>query len=197
MNINVTINTTFIAILIVNANDVIMTDVKVQVSIFNCAAFSNDLTEINGLKVYVHFSDRISEKGSSIIENFYYKNYRTCQNHLLCVIVIMYLQNDKRDTANGYRVELLNSDFSSLKNSSVLCAYGGTLVKSMQAALKKSSRCIIITNSRFYNNSGNPSLISYSDLLIHISSLTLQCQKHNYIIILFGLMNVSSQETQI
>ena len=62
MNINVTINTSFIAILVVNANDVIMIDVKVQVNIFNCATFSNDLTEINGLKVFVHFYDRISEK---------------------------------------------------------------------------------------------------------------------------------------
>ena len=89
MNINVTINTSFIAILVVNANDVKITDVKVQVNIINCATFSNDLTEINGLKVFVHFYDRISEKGSLIIEKFYYKNYRTCKNHLLCVIVII------------------------------------------------------------------------------------------------------------
>ena len=170
MNINVTINTSFIAILVVNANDVKMTDVKVQVNIFNCATFSNNLTEINGVKVFVHFYDRISEKGSLIIENFHYKNYRTCKNHLLCVIVIMYLQNDKHDTANGYRVELLNSDFSSLKNSSILCAYGGTLVKSMQGASKKSSRYIIITNSRFYNNSGNPNLSMFNIILGFIDS---------------------------
>ena len=170
MNINVTINTSFIAILVVNANDVKMTDVKVQVNIFNCATFSNNLTEIIGVKVLVHFYDRISEKGSLIIENFYYKNYRTCKNHLLCVIVIMYLQNNKHDTANSYRVELLNSDFSSLKSSSILCAYGGTLVKSMQGASKKSSRYIIITNSRFHNNSGNPNLSMFNIILRFIDS---------------------------
>ena len=42
MSINVTINASFIAILIVNVKDVKMTDVKVQVYIFNCATFSND-----------------------------------------------------------------------------------------------------------------------------------------------------------
>ena len=163
VNINVTINTSFIAIIIVNLKGIKITNAKVHINIFNCAAFNKGPTEINGLKVFVHFYDRISENGLLIVENFYYKNYRTCKNHLLCVIVIMYLQNYKHDTVNSYRITIRNSDFSNLKNSSVLCCYGGTLAES--TSLKKSKRLIMIKNSRFYNNSGNPNLSMFNIML--------------------------------
>ena len=94
MNINVTVNYNFTAILIVNVkgNSEII-DVEVKVNTFNCTSF-------NGLKILVYFYDKVSKFGSVIIDNFHYKQYKSCTNHLVCVIVTLFLRNDRYDIAN-------------------------------------------------------------------------------------------------
>ena len=151
MNINVTVNTSFTGILVMNVKDKSkMINVKVQVNIFNCPTFSNHPTEINGLRIVVHFYDRISEYGLLTIDNFYYNNNKTCENHLFHIIATMFLRNCRDYTMNTFRLEILNSVFSDLKNSTVLHICGETRGE----ALKKSTRYITIRNSTFSDNSG-------------------------------------------
>ena len=157
INVNATVNSRFVAIVIVNIrDDSAMIDVKVQINSLNCTAFSNHPTEINGIKVSVQFYDRISKYGSLIIENFHYNSYDMCKNHLLCAIVTVFLQNDKHDIRNIFWLQILNSNFSNLKNSSVLCSYVDTMEGS--TTQKQSDRHITIKNSKFSGNSGYPNL---------------------------------------
>ena len=127
-----------------------------QVNIFNCPTFNNHPTEINGLKVWVYFYDRISEYGILTIDNFYYNNNKTCENHLFHIIATMFLRNSEYYTMNRFRLEILNSVFNDLKNSTVLHIYGETI----EGTLMKSKRHILIRNSTFSDNtgSGNPNL---------------------------------------
>ena len=157
MNINVTVNTTFTGILVVNVKDKSkMINVKVQLNIFNCPTFNDHPTEINGLKVLVHFYDKISEYGLLTIDNFYYNNNGTCENHLFHIIATMFLRNCIYNTMNKFKLEILNSVFNDLKNSTVLHIYGET----REGGSKKSIRYIAIRNSTFSDNtgSGNPNL---------------------------------------
>ena len=159
ININVTVSTSFTAILIVNAkDDSTMIDVKVQINSFNCTAFNNHPAEINGLKVIVHFYDQISKYGSLTIDNFYSSNYKPCEHNLHCVIVAMLLRNDRHDKMNNFTLTILNSVFSDLINSSILCIYGETVEISRNTAKEVSRRYIKIQNSTFSDNSGNPNL---------------------------------------
>ena len=161
MNINVTVNTSFTGILIMNVKDKsIMINVKVQVDIFNCPTFNNHPTEINGLKVLVHFYDRISKYGLLIIDNFYYNNNKTCENHLVHIIATMFLRNCGYLTNNRFWLEILNSVFKHLKNSTVLHIYGETI----EETSKESIRDLIIRNSTFSDNTGtgNPNLNMFS-----------------------------------
>ena len=128
MSINATVNTSFIGILIVNVKDQSkIVNVEVTIKTFNCSTFNNDLIEYNGLKVIVHFYDRISTLGIVTIDNFYYKNYKSCENHdhLFCLIVTLFLRNDYHDAAkNTFYLDIYNSAFSNLTNSSIICSYG-------------------------------------------------------------------------
>ena len=138
-----------------------------QIYTFNCTTSNDHLVEINGLKLFVCLYDQISKYGLLTIDNFYYNNYKACKNHLLCVIVTMYLRNKKNSTVTGdiFRLEIINSVFSNLKNSSVLCSYGETIegLKIMQ----RSYRYIRIKNCKFFDNTGNPDLNLMNIVLEH------------------------------
>ena len=163
VNINATVNTSFIGILIVNVKDNSeIINVKVILKTFNCSTFNNHLIEINGLRVIVHFYDRISTLGIVTIDNFYYKNYKSCENHdlLSCVIVTLFLRNDYHDAAkNTFYLDIYNSAFSNLTNSSIICSYG--VIKETSIAVK-SKGLITIKNSTFSDNTGNPQLNMFS-----------------------------------
>ena len=161
MSINVTVITSFTAILIVNIKDVSkMINVKVQVNSHNCTYINKRPIEINGLKLFICFYDKISDSGKLTVDNFYYSNDETCEHYLLCVIVTMLLQNDRYDVKNKFTLEIRNSIFSNLKNSSALCSYGESMEisRSMQA----SYRNIRIKNSSFSDNTGNPNLSMFN-----------------------------------
>ena len=163
MNINATVNKGFAGILIVNVKDTSLVNVKVEVSSLNCTTFNNHPIELNGLKVFVYSYDKISIRGSLTVDNFYYKNYKPCEHHLLCVIVTMLLLNDEHDVRNRFRLEILNSVFRNLEDSSALCCYGETMEGSK--AQQKSSRQIMIKNSTFSGNTGNPNLNMFNIIL--------------------------------
>ena len=147
MNINVTVNTSFTAILVVNIKDVSkMINVKVQINSHNCAIYKHPI-EINGFKVLIYLYDKISDSGSLMVDNFYYSNYKTCEHHLLCVIVTMLLQNHRLDAQNKFWLYILNSAFSNSKNSSILCSYGETMEGYTHKIMQRSYRYIIIKNS--------------------------------------------------
>ena len=163
MNINATVNTSFAGIIIMNVKDTSLVNVKVQVNSLNCTTFNNHPIELNGLKVFVYSYDRISIRGSLTIDNFYYNNYKPCEHHLLCVIVTMLLLNDEYYVMNKFRLEILNSVFRNLKDSSVLCCYGETIEG--PKAKRKSHRQITIKNSTFSDNIGNPNLNMFNIIL--------------------------------
>ena len=184
MNINATVNTSFIGILIVNVegNSEII-NVKIRIEPFNCSTFNRDLIEINGLRVIVNFYERLNTICSVKINNFYYKNYKSCENHdhLLCVIVTLFLRNDYYDDGgNAFVLYILNSAFSNLKNSSVICSYG---VFKEASIAEKSSRDITIKNCTFSDNSENPQLNMFNIVLINLlpyvsSNLRMTMQSH-------------------
>ena len=153
MNINVTVNTSFTGIIVVNVKDRSkIINVKVQVISHNCTTFNNHPIEINGLRVFVHYYDKISKYGSLTIENFCYNNYKPCESHLLCVIVTLFLKNYDV-SKNQFILTILNSVFGNLKNSRALCSYGVTTETSKT---EYSNRIITIKNSTFSDNTGNP-----------------------------------------
>ena len=167
MNINTTVNTSFIGILIVNVKNSEIINVKVRLQTFNCSTFNNGLKEINGLRVTVHFYDRISKIDSVTIDNFYYKNYKSCENHdhLSCVIVTLFLRNHNDDAKNTFYLRVLNFAFINLTNSSVMCSYG--VIKETSMA-EKGGWHITIRNSTFSDNSGNPQLNMFEIILINL-----------------------------
>ena len=185
MSINATINTSYTAILIVNVKDNSkIIDVKVRV---NCIIFNNHPTEISGLAVLVYFYDRISKYGLLTVDNFYYSNYKTCEHHSLCVIVSMLLVNDRLGEKNKFTLQIVNSVFSTLKNSSVLCIYGEIMEGSR--TMQRSYRQITIRNSTFSNNTGNPNLNMFNIQLKHVgmdhgphSQMISMTQLYNYLI---------------
>ena len=189
MNINATVNTSFIGILIVNVKDQSkIINVNVRLQTFNCSTFNEHLIELNGLRVIVHFYDRISTFGSVTIDNFYYKNYKSCENHdhLSCVIVTLFLRNDNNDAKNDFQFKIHNSAFINLTNSSVICSYA--VIKGAHMA-EKSKRYITIKNSTFSYNTGNPQLnmfnIVLTNLLPYVSSIfrmTTQSHEHYFFI---------------
>ena len=192
MNINATINTSFIGILIVNVKKSEIINVKVRLQTFNCSTFNNGLIEINGLRVIVHFYDRISTFGSVTIDNFYYKNYKSCENHdhLSCVIVTLFLRNDRDNINNSFYLIILNSVFSNLTNSSVIRSYGVIMETSMAG---KSIRTIIIKNSTFSDYTESPQLNMFNIVLINLlpyisSNLKMDTQLYEryYIIRLYA-----------
>ena len=166
MNINATVNTSFTAFLIVNGKDSSLVNVKVQVTAHAvlCANFSSHPKEINGLKLFVYFYN-ISESGSLTIDNFYYTTNKTCANHLFCAIVTFFLHDYYRPntyTKNKFTLNILNTVFSYLKSSSVLCIYG----EIMRDSSETSSRNVIIKRSTFFNNFGNPKLNMFNIVFI-------------------------------
>ena len=169
MNIIATVNTSFIGILIVNVKDQSkIINVKVRLKAFNCSTFNKHLIKINGIRVIVHFYDRKSPFNSVTIDNFYFKNYKSCENHdhLSCVIVTLFLGNDNDDNArNIYRLKILNSAFSNLTNSSVICSYG---VIKERHKVEKIYRRITIKNCTFSDNTGNSQLNMFNIVLINL-----------------------------
>ena len=166
MNIKVTVNKSFVAILIVNVkgNSEII-DVKVQVNSSNCTAVSSHPTEINGLKIHVYFYDKVSKSGSLTIDNFYYKHYRSCTNHLMCVIVALFLRNHRYNIANRFILRIHNSIFNNLINSSILCSYGET---EETYEVVDNERLLVMNNCTFSDNTGNPHLNMLHIVLKHI-----------------------------
>ena len=156
MNINVTVNKNFTAILIVNikGNSEIIA-VEVQVNTFNCTAFTNHHSEISGLKILVYFYDKASKSGSVTIDNFHYKHYKSCMNHLVCVIDTLFLRNYRYDTGNRFSLKILNSVFKSLTNSSILCSYGET---EETYDVVDNHRLLVMKNCTFSENTRNPHL---------------------------------------
>ena len=189
MNINAAVNTSFIGILIVNVKDNSkIINAKVRVETFNCSTFNNHLIEINGLRVIVHLYDRISTFGLVTIDNFYYKNYKSCENHdcLLCVIVTLFLRNSNDAAKNNFHLYILNSAFSNLINSSVICSYG-VIKEACNIITEKNSRHIKIKNSTFSDNTGNPQLNIFNIVLRnffpYVSSnfkIATQSNRQNY-----------------
>ena len=169
ININATVNTSFTAILVVNVkNTSEMINVKVQVN-SHCTNLNKCPIEISGLKVLLCFYDKISDSGKLTIDNFYYSNYRTCEHHLLCAIATVLLRNDRFNVKNQFKLEILNSVFNNLKNSSVLCSYGET--KENLLTLPRSYRFITIRNSTFSDNTGNLKLNMFNIELKHFEQL--------------------------
>ena len=166
--INTTVNTSYTAILTVNVRDSSLVNVTVQVGFLSCMTFSNYPTEISGLKVYVYFYDRISESGLLKLDNFSYNNYKTCENYLFCVIVTLFLHNDRHNTKNAFWLKILNSDFKNLENSSVLCSYGET-IEGLSTEMR-SFRRVIIRNSKFSDNNGNYKVCMFNISLKHVIS---------------------------
>ena len=183
MNINAIVNTSFTSILIVNVKDKSeIINVKVRLKMFYCSTYNKHLIEINGLRVIVHFYDRISRFGLVTIDNFYYKHYKSCENHdyLLCIIVTLFLRNNDDDAKNSFHLKLLNSAFSNLTNYSIICSYGVIKETSMK---EKGSRRITINNSTFSDNTGNPQLNMFNIVLINLlpyisSSFKMITQSH-------------------
>ena len=154
MNINVTVNNNFTAILIVNVkgNSEII-DVEAQVNTSNCTAFTHHQSEINGLKILVYFYDKISKSGSVMIDNFQYQHYKSCVNHLVCIIVMQFSRNDRYNITNRFSLKILNSIFNNLTNSSILCSYGET-DETYDAVVN--NRLVVMKNCTFSENTGNP-----------------------------------------
>ena len=99
MNINATVNNNFTAILIVNVKgNSEITHVEVQLNTSNCTAFTYHQSEIHGLKIFVYFYDKVSKSGSVIMDNFHYKHYKSCMNHLVCVIATLCLRKQGRQS---------------------------------------------------------------------------------------------------
>ena len=70
MNIKVTVNKSYVAILIVNVKGTSeIIDVEVQVNSSNCTAFSRHPTEVSGLKILVYFYDKVSKSGLLTTDN--------------------------------------------------------------------------------------------------------------------------------
>ena len=189
MNINVTVNTSFTAILTVNVKDSSLVNVEVNINPLNCITYNKYPMEISGLKVFVYFYDNIlsNNSGLLIVDNFYYSNDKTCEHHLLCVIVTTLLRNDRLDAKNMFTLEILNSVFSNLKNSSALCSYGESMEKSM--SMQRSYRSIRIKNSTFSDNTGNPNLSMFNIEIKHFeqfrgppSQTVSKTQLYNYFI---------------
>ena len=171
ININATVNASFIGILIVNVKyQSKIINVNVRLRTFNCSTFNNDLIEINGLRVLVYFYDSISTFGSVTIDNFYYKNYKSCEDHdhLSCVIVTVFLRNGYYNAGNDFRLIILNSAFSTLVNSSVICSYREIEETEETYMAEKSSRHIAIRNCTFSDNTGNPQLNMFNIELINL-----------------------------
>ena len=171
MNINATVNINFTAILAVNLKDKSkMFNVKVQVNTFNCILFINHSLEICGLKVVVHQYDKnmMCNNGSLTIEHFLYNNENSCENYSFCAIVTLFLENKKHDIANRFDLEILNSVFHNLKNSSILCSCGET--KEIHETVKI-KRVVKIKNSTFSENIGNLQLNMFNIALICLASL--------------------------
>ena len=131
-------------------------------------------TEISGLKVFVYFHDMISTFGLVTIDNFYYNynNYIPHENDFLCVTFTTSLQNENK--INHFTLKILNSAFSNLKNSSVLCAYEETWNRT------NGQRFVMINNSTFSDNNGNPQLNMFN---IVIEELYFR-SKFNYTILI-------------
>ena len=166
MNINITVNNNFTAILIVNVKGSSeMINVKVQINTLNCTAFSNHQSEINGLKLFVYFYDKVSKSGSVIIDNLHYKQYKSCMNHLVCVIVTLFLRNDRYDIANRFSLRILNSIFNNLTNSSILCSCG-EIEKTND--IVDNHRLLVMKNCTFSENTGNPHLNMFHVVLKRI-----------------------------
>ena len=133
--------------------------------------FNKHLKEINGLRVIVHFYDRISPFSLITIDNFYYENYKSCENHdhWLCVIVTLFSRNDYYDDAkNNFYLNILNSAFSNLVNSSVICSYAAIKETHINIMTEESSRIITIKNCTFSDNTGNPQLNMFNIVLINL-----------------------------
>ena len=169
--INATVNTSYTAILTVNVRDSSLINVKVLVGFLSCVTFSNYSIEISGLKVYVYFYDRISESGLLKLDNFSYKNYKTCENYLFCVIVTLFLRNDRHNTKNAFWLRILNSDFKNLENSSVLCSYGETM-EGFSTEMR-SYRYVTIRNSKFSDNNGNYKVCMFNVSLKHLKDASV------------------------
>ena len=184
MNIKVTINKSFVAILIVNVKGTSeIIDVEVQVNSFNCTAFSSHPTEISGLKILVYFYDKVSKSGSLTIDNFYYKHYKSCTNHLLCVIVALFLRNHRYDITNRFSLSIHNSVFNTLTNSSILCSYGET---EETHDMVDNERLLAMKNCTFSDNTGNPHLNMLHIVLkrlppyIYLNNNKIMKQLYNY-----------------
>ena len=165
LNINATVNISFTAILIMNIKDSSLVNVRVQVNSLNCTTFNNHSIEISGLKVFISLYDKMSDSGSLTVDNFYYSNYKMCEHHLVCVIITMLLLNDRHDVKNRFTIQILNSKFSHMKNSSVLCSFVETM-KGYEVQ-NISRRFITIRNSTFSDNTGNPNLSMFNIELNH------------------------------
>ena len=169
MNVNVTVTTSFTGVLIMNIKDSSMVNVKVQVNIVDCTPFINHSVEICGLQVIVYFYDNMSKRSSLTIESFHYNSNKTCENSSLCVIAAKFLQNKTPEIKNRFMLQILNSVFSNLKNSSILCSYGET--KEIPET-GNSERTIRIKNSKFCDNTGNPQLSMFNIVLKCLASCT-------------------------
>ena len=156
ININITVNKSFVAILIVNVKGTSeIVDVEVHVNSSNCTAFSSHPTEISGLKILVYFYDKVSKSGSLTINNFYYKHYKSCTNHLMCVIVALFLRNHRYNITNRFSLSIHNSVFNNLTNSSIICSYGET---EETHDIVDNERLLAMKNCTFSHNTGNPHL---------------------------------------
>ena len=169
INVNATVTSSFTGVLIMNIKDSSMVNVKVQVNIVNCTPFINHSVEICGLQVIVHFYDNVSKQSSLTIESLYYNSNKTCENSSFCVIATIFLQNKTPEMKNRFMLQIFNSVFNNLKNSSILCSYGETKEISQTG---NSERTIRIRDSKFCDNTGNPQLSMFNIVFKCLASCT-------------------------
>ena len=157
MDVIATITASFTAVLIVNIHDVSkVTNTKIHINTLNCAMNDHPI-QVSGIIVY--YSDGIANESKLTIENFNYNNtYQSCTNGFNCVITLLFIENDEKsnDFALNIRVQIQNSVFNNLKNSTTLCYYGET--NRDRKYDEERSRDVAIKNSTFCNNSGHHQL---------------------------------------
>ena len=149
-----TVMKNFTAILIVNIQDVSkIINVKVQINSFNCIAKKYPV-QINGIVAY--HSDSKTRESVLTIENFQYnKTYESCINHFHCAITLLLLKGIKK-IASNLIINIQNSEFNRLKNSSILCYFEKT--RHDKTYNYERSRSVTIRNATICSNTGHNQL---------------------------------------
>lgn len=172
--VNMTLNTGSVGVLAVNAGGISrMTNVKVKVNCLSHSLLNADQAKINGVLLF--YNDR--NAGHNANTNFTIDNLQYITNGLCTENVITLLLHQKK--YNIY-IEILNTIFKNLHNSSALYYYGETC--GLNAVNK-----INISNCMVCDNIGNPEfkmfdIILYNSDCFNNASFFQYCNRqHSYV----------------